>query len=43
MSESWMMTILFGCAIAGVFVLAHIANQLEKIARALERIANRDH
>lgn len=42
MSETWMSAILFGCAIGGVVALGHIGNQLEKIARILERIANRD-
>jgi hypothetical protein len=42
MSEGLADAILFGCAVSGTIMLGLIANHLEKVAKALERIANRD-
>lgn len=42
MNEGLTEAVLFICAIAGTLMLTIIANQLEKIAKAIERIANRD-
>jgi hypothetical protein len=42
MSEGFAETILIGCAIGGVVTLGLIADRLERIAKTLDRIANRD-
>jgi hypothetical protein len=42
MSEGVAETIVLACAIGGVVTLGLIADRLEKISKALERIANRD-